>query len=106
MIKQLSLNDNNLPNDFIDNSERILKDITKVLQTSITTLQSIINEYQLKEKEFLKETTSITETSLIDSQEALILDQKDSLIVDLTTKYEDIVKILNEIKKKNQEESE
>ncbi len=38
MIKQLSASDNNPTNDFVDNSERVLKDTVKVLQTCLATI--------------------------------------------------------------------
>jgi len=101
MIKQLSSDDNNLTNDFIENSERVLKDIIKILQTCLKTLQSTINEYEIKEKE----PEPIIESSLIDNQQSLILEQKELMIIDLTTKYEHIAKVLNQINKKNEETS-
>jgi hypothetical protein len=100
MIKQLSIDDNNQINNFIDNAEHVLKDIIKIFQTCIKTLQTTI-----KEQEIIKESEIITENSLIDNQQSLIIDQKDSTIIDLTTKYEQITKILNQVNKKYEEES-
>jgi len=100
MIKQLSIDDNNIINNFIDNAEHLLKDIIKVFQTCIKTLQTTI-----KEKEIIEEPEIIIENSLIDNQQSLIIDQKDSIIIDLTTKYEEMTKILNRVNKKYEEES-
>jgi len=104
MIKQLSVNDNNKTNNFIENSERTLKDITKVLQTCFSTFQSTINEYERKQKELPQEFESITETSLIENQQSLILEQKEALITDLTMKCEQATKTLNQTTKKYQED--
>jgi hypothetical protein len=98
MIKQLSSDDNNLTNDFVENSERVLKDIIKVLQTCLST----INE---KEKEVIKELEPIIETPLIDNQQSLLLQQKDTIINELKTKYENLNNVFNRINTKLEEES-
>ena len=55
MIKQLSAADNNLTNDFVDNSERVLKDTVKVLQTCMASIISTKAETEQKEKEIPSE---------------------------------------------------
>jgi hypothetical protein len=104
LIKQLSSDDNNLTNDFIENAERVLQDIVKVLQTCMATLQSTIDEYQLKEKDMLNESELIVETSLIDNQQSRILEQKELILLDLKTKYEQLTKLLNQTNTKHEEE--
>ena len=46
MIKQLSATDQTLTNDFVDNSERVLKDTVKVLQTCLAITTKNENEQQ------------------------------------------------------------
>ncbi len=100
LIKQLSSDENHPPiNDFIDNAEHILKDIIKVLQTSMLTLQSTINEYQLKDKDMLNESELI-----LDNQQSTILEQKESILTDLKIKYEQLTKLLNETNTQHDEE--
>lgn len=99
MIKQLSSDENNnLTNDFIQNAERVFKDIVKVLQTCLT---------PIKEKEIIKEPSPepTMEISVTDNQQSIILDQKQSIIIDLTTKYEHLMNVLNEKNKKFEIES-
>ncbi|CAF3426054.1 unnamed protein product [Rotaria sp. Silwood1] len=104
-IQQLSSdNDNNtITSDFVKNSECLLKDTVKVLQTCITTLTSTINEYQRKEKDFKYELEPIEEASSVDNPQSSILQEKELMIIDLTTKYEHITKVLNKTNKTNEE---
>ncbi|CAF3416685.1 unnamed protein product [Rotaria sp. Silwood1] len=104
-IQQLSSdNDNNtITSDFVKNSECLLKDTVKVLQTCITTLTSTINEYQRKEKDFKYELEPIEEASSVDNPQSSILQEKELMIIDLTTKYEHITKVLNQTNKTNEE---
>jgi hypothetical protein len=99
MIKQLSSDDNNQTNDFVENSERVLKDILKILQTCLSTLISTINE-----KGVVKEFEPITETPLIDHQQSQLLQQKESTITELTTKYEHISNALHQMNTAHEEE--
>ncbi|CAF1103640.1 unnamed protein product [Rotaria sp. Silwood1] len=105
IIQQLSSDNdnNNITSDFIKNSECILKDTVKVLQTCITTLTSTINEYQRKEKDFKYELEPIEEASSVDNPQSSILQEKELMIIDLTTKYEHITKVLNQTNKTNEE---
>jgi hypothetical protein len=98
MIKQLSSEDDNITNDFVENSERLLKDIVKVLQTCMATLISTINEYQTKEPE------TIIEAPSHDDQQSLILQQKEWIINDLTTKYDQLTHVLNQANAKHQDD--
>ncbi|CAF1034542.1 unnamed protein product [Rotaria sordida] len=110
MIQQLSSdnddnnnNNNNITNDFIKNSECVLKDTVKILQTCITTLLSTIKEYQIKEKEIKHELEPIKEASLVDNQQTSTFQEKDLTIIDLTTKYEHITKVFNQTNKTYEE---
>lgn len=106
MIRQLSSDDHYTANDFIENSNRVLKDTCKVLNGCITLLLSSINEYQLKEKELPRESIEPTrESSMIDDQRELLLQQKESMIIDLTNKYEHLTNVLNQMNAKHEEES-
>jgi hypothetical protein len=70
----------------------------------MATLQSTIDEYQLKEKDMLNESELIVETSLIDNQQSRILEQKELILLDLKTKYEQLTKLLNQNNTKHEEE--
>jgi hypothetical protein len=70
----------------------------------MATLQSTIDEYQLKEKDMLNESELIVETSLIDNQQSRILEQKELILLDLKTKYEQLTKLLNQTNTKHEEE--
>ncbi|CAF3709521.1 unnamed protein product [Adineta steineri] len=106
MIKQLSTDDHYTSNDYIENSDRVITDTWKVLHTFITHLLASINEYKRKESEIVKEPVEPPrETSLIEEQQALLLEQKESMIIDLTAKYEQLTNALNQINTKHEEES-
>jgi hypothetical protein len=101
MIKQLSSNDNYLTNDFLENAEHVLKDTIKILQTCISTFQTRINEYQIKE--LVKEPETMS--SIDHQQSSFVIEQQESVIIDLTIKYEHLTSILNQVKIKNEVES-
>ncbi|CAF4385732.1 unnamed protein product [Rotaria sp. Silwood2] len=107
IIQQLSSdsddNNNNMTEDFIKNSECVLKDTVKVLQTCITTLVSTVNEYQRKEKEIKHELEPIAETSVVETQQSSIPQENEFTIIDLTTKYEHVTKVLNQTNKTYEE---
>lgn len=102
MTQQLSSNDNSEPNDYIQNSECVLKDIVKVLQTCITTLLSRIKEYRLKESAVKTDLDSIIEISSTDDQQSSTIQDKEFLILDLKNKYENTTKLLNETNKNHE----
>ena len=105
IVQQISFDSNNtnLTNDFIQNAECLLKDIIKVLQTCMTTLMTTIYEYQNKEKEDRKEPESSTEAASNVNHQSLILQEKESIINDLTIKHENITKILDDMNKTHEE---
>ncbi len=94
MDKQLSPTENNPTNDFVDNSERVLKDTVKILQTCMETLTSTMD----KNKE------NQSNMSTIDNQQSSTIQQKESIIDDLNNKYQQITEILDENNKKSKEE--
>ncbi|CAF1676263.1 unnamed protein product [Rotaria magnacalcarata] len=102
IIQQLS-SDSHATHDFIKNSECVLKDTVKILQICLTTLQTTINEYQIKESSIEKEPEPINEPSIIDNQQSLILQEKEFVIADLTAKYERATILLDEANKKHKE---
>ncbi|CAF1176649.1 unnamed protein product [Rotaria sordida] len=108
MIKQLSTSDNNITNDFVDNSERVLKDTVKVLQTCMTTLISTKNENENenKKKESSSEQSTATtmQTSTISHDQLSIIQQKESIIEDLSNRHKQISQELDENNKKHSEE--
>ena len=106
MIRQLSSDEENLSKDIVDNAERVLKDISKVLQSCLVTLQSSIEEYQLKEKDMLKNPQSSMNTSINDPQQSILLEQKETMLMDLTSKYEQLTKIVNQTNTKHEAEAE
>ncbi|CAF3083058.1 unnamed protein product [Rotaria socialis] len=102
IIQQLS-SGSHATNDFIKNSECVLKDTVKILQICLTTLQTTINEYQIKQSSIEIEPEPIKESSIIDNQQSLILQEKELTITDLTAKYEHATRLLNEANKKHKE---
>lgn len=100
MIKQLSSNDQIITNDFVDNSERVLKDTVKVLQTCLATINKNEIEQQKKSlpveqtKPSIETTKSIAETH----------PEKESIIEDLNTKHQQVTQTMNENQQKYQEE--
>jgi hypothetical protein len=102
MIKQLSSSDNNPTNDFVDNSDRVLKDTVKVLQTCMATITLTKTEHESKQKEIPTEQTKITiETP---TNENPIIEQKESIIEDLNHKYQQVTQVIDENNKKHEEE--
>lgn len=106
MIRQLSPDEDTLSKDILDNAERVLKDISKVLQTCLVTLQSTIQQYQLKEKDMSKNPMPVLDTSIDDPQYSFLLEQKETMLKDLTTKYEQLTTLLNQTNAKHDAEAE
>ncbi|CAF1201089.1 unnamed protein product [Adineta ricciae] len=106
MIKPLTSDDHYSPETFLDNAERSLKDTRRVLQSCLSLLISSIQEYEMKEKENLKElsTQPTREPSMIDEQQQLLLEQKEAMIIDLSTKYEQLTNAFHEMNTKREEE--
>ena len=106
MIKPLTSDDHYSPETFLDNAERSLKDTRKVLQSCLSLLISSIQEYEMKEKEDEKElsTQPTREPSMIDEQQKLLLEQKEAMIIDLSTKYEQLTNAFHEMNTKREEE--
>jgi molecular chaperone GrpE (heat shock protein) len=105
MVKQLSSSDNTLTNDFVDNSERVLKDTVKVLQTCMATLISTVHENETKPKQSSTEQSKITiQTSTNDTLQSSVIHQKDSMIDDLNNKYLHVAQELDQHTKKHEEE--
>jgi len=100
MIKQLSATDQTLTNDFVDNSERVLKDTVKVLQTclAITTKNENEQQNQTAPVEPLKPSIEIKPIEPETRRE------QDSMIEDLNAKYKQVTQIMNESQQKYQEE--
>ncbi|CAF4030211.1 unnamed protein product, partial [Adineta steineri] len=105
MIKQLSSslpndtttnNNNHLADDFVDNSERALKDTIKVLQTCMATLISTINQRENEQNQ--------SPTTLNNNPQSSIIQEKESTIDDLNQKYQQITEEFNQNNKKYQEE--
>lgn len=105
MIKQLSTTEDNPTNDFVDNSERVLKDTVKVLQTCMTTLVMVKNEEEKKQKEADSEPSAVTiKTTTNETDQSSIIQLKESIIEDLSSKYQHISVVLDENIKKHNEE--
>lgn len=101
--KQLT-SDNGQPSDFLENIERVLKDVTKILQTCLTTFQSKINDYENKNKEKEKEIKPLPEPIVTDNQQSKIIEDKNLLIIELKTKYDHMTNILNQTNIKHENE--
>jgi hypothetical protein len=99
MDKQLSPTENNPTNDFVDNSERVLKDTIKILQTCMATLTSTMEKNKQNQS-----SSEQSKMSIIDNQQSSIIQQKESIIDDLNNKYQQITEILDENNKKSKEE--
>ncbi|CAM2723662.1 unnamed protein product [Rotaria socialis] len=105
MIKQLSTSDDNPTNEFVDNSERVLKDTVKVLQTCMTALAVDKNASEEKQTEKVYEQSIPTmKTSTTESDHSSIIQQKESIIDDLTNKYQQLSQVLDDNNKKHNEE--
>lgn len=104
MIKQLSSTDQTITNDFVDNSERVLKDTVKVLQTCLATIAKNENtQQQQQEKKTIpiEQPKPTIETKKSDNE---IQPEKDPIIENLNTKYQEVTLTLNETQQKYQEE--
>lgn len=101
MNKQLSLSDNNPTDDFVDNSEHLLKDTVKVLHTCMATLTSTIDKHETKQNQPISEQPNI---STSDNQQSSIVQEKELIIDDLNNKYQQLTKILDQNNEKYKEE--
>jgi hypothetical protein len=100
MVKQLSSTDNNLTNDFVENSERVFKDTVKVLQTCLQTI--ILTKHENDYGNNKQEQTKITiETPKNDDHE---IQEKELVIEDLNNKYQQASQIIDQNHKKYEEE--
>ena len=102
MIKQLSSSDNNPTNDFVDNSERVLKDTVKVLQTCMATMIANNNGTEKKLKDTLDEQSKTAVESSNPDKE--LLQEKELVIEDLNHKCQAMNKMLDQSSKKHEEE--
>lgn len=102
MIKQLSSADSNPTNDFVDNSERVLKDTVKVLQTCMATMIASNNEVEKKSKETVPEQPEVPVESSNHDQE--LLQEKELIIEDLNHKNQAVNKLLEQSSKKHEED--
>ena len=107
MIQQLSSVGPSGTNDYVDNSERVLKDTVKVLQTCLATLMSSMQENDMKQKSTIIEPAKSIASPPFDraEQQQVMLEQKDRLIHEINAKYEQVTHSLEETSKKHQEES-
>ena len=101
MNKQLSSSETNPTNDFVDNSERVLKDTVKILQSCMATLTSTIDKNEPKQNQSLSEPLKISTT---DNQQSSIVQPKEIIIDDLNNRYQKITEILDRNNKKYTEE--
>ncbi len=101
MIKKLSSSDNNLTNDFVDNSERVLKDTVKILQTCMATITVAKIDTENKQKQISTEQTTTKETPTNDKQ---LIQQKELIIEDLNNKYQQLTQLVEQKNKKHEEE--
>ena len=103
LTKQLS-SDNDQPADFLTNIERILKDLTKILQTCLKTCQLKIIEYENKSKQKEEIKPVIPEPIVVDDRQSKIIEEKDLIIRELNTKYDRMTNILNQTNVKHENE--
>ena len=101
MIKQISSMDNMVTNDFVDNSDRVLKDTAKVLQTCMTTLMTTIHENENKLKEASSEQAKAA--APLAKLEANV-EEKQPDVSDLHAKYQQISQSLDQNNEKHREE--
>ena len=101
MIKQISSMDNIVTNDVVDNSERVLKDTAKVLQTCMATLMTTIHENESKLKEASSEQTKVTVPS---AKLETHVGEKQPDDGDLHAKHQHISHALDQNNQKHQEE--
>lgn len=105
MIKQLSASDTNPTNDFVDNSERVLKDTVKVLQTCMSTVTTTPskNENDNKQKQISNEQIQ-KKTLDIPTKDNQIIQEREIIIEELNNKYQEVTQNIDETKKKYEEE--
>jgi hypothetical protein len=104
--KQLSINDKHVTTStFTDNAEHVLKDVMKVIQTSMAIHLSTINEYEVKQKTNWKQSLFVEQTTPVDGQSSSFIEEQQATIDDLTTKYKTIVDILDRTTKEHEEET-
>ncbi|CAF0855514.1 unnamed protein product [Adineta ricciae] len=102
LIRQLSsTGDQNPATDFVDNSERALQDTVKILQTCLTTLTTTIDQNEEKHSQLARKEV---ETKTDENQSLAIIQQKESIINDLSQKYQQATEVLTENQRKFQED--
>ena len=102
LIKQLaSTTEQNPATDFVDNSERALRDTVEILQTCLTTLTTTIDQNEEKHSQLARKEA---ETKTDENQSLAIIQQKESIINDLSQRYQQATEVLTENQRKFQEE--
>lgn len=102
MTKQLATVDEQLTNDYLENSENVLKDTVKVLRTCFTSLLSSVRQ---NEKSPDEEKTVSTPVEPIENQEKTLIEQEKQQIIDeFNRKYEEINQSVEAKNKKQIEE--
>ena len=104
-IRQLSVDADPVTQEFVDNAERVLKDIMKVMQTSMAIYASTIGKHEAKLKELSDRPVKIDESPPVDTSLPAVLQEKDATIANLTAKHKEITNMLNQTTKAHEEET-
>lgn len=95
-FKQMSIDDHYENQTYLDNAENLLKEMIKILQTSMTVYSSKITEFETKQRDPPKVLPLIDDKSSVNSQQTALIDEQDSRIKDLTAKYKQLADLYSQ----------
>lgn len=103
-LKLNSIEDEQEHQLYLDNAENLLKEMMKIMQTSMAVYSSKVNDYETKLKEKSSVLPSTTEASRVDLEQSALIEEKNSIITDLTKKYQKLSDLFNETAKQHDTE--
>ena len=104
-IRQLTVDAEPVSQDFINNAERVLKDIMKVMQTSMAINASTISRHEAELKELANRPVTIDEIVPTDAPSAALLQEKEAMIANLTAKLLRMTDMFNQATKDHEEDA-
>ena len=100
-FKQMSSDDRYESQTYFDNAETLLKEMLKTFQTAMAVSSSQITDLEAKAREPAKIVRSIDDPPTIDPQHSALIEEKESKIQDLTTKYRQLAELYSEATKEH-----
>ena len=93
------------PEQIVQSAETLLKEMAKVLQTTMSMYSSQINEHEIKQRNFANQSKINDEPTPSNPDQSAFLEEKEMMMTDLTMKYKKVTEMLNESMREHEEET-